>query len=144
MDKCFFLKSVHSKKTVARQVMRCSSNYVYVLNYGQFEYITSKMVFFKHCFFKKIDLSWQPIKSFTYLVLSCKIKKVTKRSVWPNFYCLVRPKWQNTEIFSLLNAIAYFKMATLEILSLTERWNSFVEIISDKCTLKSLLSVLFY
>ena len=67
------------------------------------------------------------------------------RTVRPNFYCSVWPKWQNlflqnTELFffTIYLYIAFFKMADLDLLSLTERWNSFVEIISDKTTVQIL------
>jgi hypothetical protein len=47
------------------------------------------------------------------------------RTVWPNFYCLVRPNdrtfFCRTQNFFSLLYIAFFKSATLDILSLKER-----------------------
>ena len=94
------------------------------------------------------DMRWRdlfnlpPCSKLKYIWNSDQPNVRFSRIVRMNFYCSVRPKWQNLflqniELFPLLY-IAFFKMATLDILSLTERWNSFVEIISDKNTVQLL------
>ena len=56
------------------------------------------------------------------------------RTVRPNFYVLVRPKWQNlflqnTELFSLLY-IAFFKLTTLDISSLAYVNNIIISVLT--------------